>query len=85
LNKLLDDARQTTKDAIMITSFLDLVDAVNSGAGHVPLPPRKPDDADGGGDSWYGAGDKLLPEVPSGYGAISLGGNQSSVNGTDVI
>src|SRR5262249_8427128 len=31
LNKLLDAARETTADTVMITSLLDVVDAVNSG------------------------------------------------------
>ena len=79
LEKPLDTARETTEDAIMITGLLDLVDAVHSGASHVQLPPRKPDDGDGDG---YSIGDKV-PEVPSGFGAVGLSGNSSGVNGTD--
>lgn len=63
-----------------------MVDVINSGAGHVPLSPRKSDDADGGGDSsGYGAGDKLLPEVPSGFDGVGLSGNYTSTNGADTL
>jgi hypothetical protein len=84
LNKLLDAARETTADAIMITSLLDLVDAVHSAAEYVPPYPGKPfGDPDDAGGYGGGSGDPMKPELPT-FGAIGLSGNSSAINGTDV-
>ena len=66
----------------MITSLLDLVDAVNSDGGHVPpyagKPFGEPDDEGG-----YGDGSGAKEQEAHGVGAVGLGGNHSLLASED--